>query len=216
MRSGYDEARTKQQRKARALALQRERRHGVKRIDYRPSAKVFAIIKASLKPYVGGDSSSVIDRLILKAAGVAPELVTTTRRCAHAIDLATPSDVSDSGRPVRTRARKFGESTKKPGIVAAIHAGASDFDGLPTWAPAYLSRCAAREVTKRVVCGGRRRSDGRPCEALSVPGKRRCKWHGGCSTGPRTSEGKAKVTANLRKRPDASNVGVKRRRSRPP
>jgi hypothetical protein len=51
----------------------------------------------------------------------------------------------------------------------------------------------------RVPCGGRRRSDGKPCEALSVPGKRRCKWHGGCSTGPRTAEGKATVTANLHK-----------------
>lgn len=49
----------------------------------------------------------------------------------------------------------------------------------------------------RVPCGARRRRDGQPCEALSVPGKRRCKWHGGCSTGPRTAEGKAKVAANL-------------------
>jgi hypothetical protein len=52
----------------------------------------------------------------------------------------------------------------------------------------------------RVVCGGRRRRDGKPCEALSVPGKRRCRWHGGASTGPRTAEGKATVTANLHKR----------------
>jgi hypothetical protein len=52
----------------------------------------------------------------------------------------------------------------------------------------------------RVVCGASRRRDGQPCEALSVPGKRRCKWHGGFSTGPRTVEGKARVTANLRKR----------------
>jgi len=51
----------------------------------------------------------------------------------------------------------------------------------------------------RTVCGARRRSDGQPCEALSVPGKARCKWHGGCSTGPRTAEGKAVVAANLRK-----------------
>ena len=49
----------------------------------------------------------------------------------------------------------------------------------------------------RVVCGARRRRDGQPCEALSVPDKRRCKWHGGCSTGPRTAEGKAKCAVNL-------------------
>jgi len=51
----------------------------------------------------------------------------------------------------------------------------------------------------RMVCGARRRSDGQPCQALSVAGKLRCKWHGGCSTGPRTAEGKAVVAANLRK-----------------
>ncbi|WP_425493689.1 HGGxSTG domain-containing protein [Noviluteimonas lactosilytica] len=49
----------------------------------------------------------------------------------------------------------------------------------------------------KVPCGGRRRCDGLPCEAPSIPGKRRCKWHGGCSTGPRTSKGKAKVAFNL-------------------
>jgi hypothetical protein len=51
---------------------------------------------------------------------------------------------------------------------------------------------------QRVPCGGRRRRDGKPCEALSVPGKRRCRWHGGCSTGPKTSEGKARALTNLR------------------
>lgn len=52
----------------------------------------------------------------------------------------------------------------------------------------------------RVVCGATRHRDGQPCEALSVPGRRRCRFHGGASTGPRTAEGKARVTANLRKR----------------
>ena len=56
----------------------------------------------------------------------------------------------------------------------------------------------------RVICGARRRCDGQPCQALSVSGKKRCKWHEGCSTGPRTVEGKARVAANLRKRRGAS------------
>ena len=68
------------------------------------------------------------------------------------------------------------------GRIARVRAGANYFEGL------------------RVVCGARRRRDGKPCEALSVPGKRRCKWHGGCSTGPRTAGGKAKAAANLLKR----------------
>lgn len=56
---------------------------------------------------------------------------------------------------------------------------------------------AGANKSGRIPCGGRRRRDGQPCEALSVPGKRRCKWHGGCSTGPRTSDGKARALANL-------------------
>ena len=50
----------------------------------------------------------------------------------------------------------------------------------------------------RVICGARRRRDGQPCQGLSVPGKRRCKWHGGASTGPRTDEGRARSISNLR------------------
>ena len=50
----------------------------------------------------------------------------------------------------------------------------------------------------RVICGAKRRRDGQPCQALSVPGKLRCKWHGGASTGPKTDEGWARSMANLR------------------
>ncbi len=50
----------------------------------------------------------------------------------------------------------------------------------------------------RVICGARRRRDGEPCQGLSVPGKRRCRWHGGASTGPRSDEGRARSMANLR------------------
>lgn len=50
----------------------------------------------------------------------------------------------------------------------------------------------------RVTCGAKRRRDGQPCQGLSVPGKLRCKWHGGASTGPRTDAGRARSLANLR------------------
>jgi len=50
---------------------------------------------------------------------------------------------------------------------------------------------------RRVVCGAKRHRDGKPCQALSEPGKRRCRFHGGRSTGPKTPEGKAKCAANL-------------------
>lgn len=51
--------------------------------------------------------------------------------------------------------------------------------------------------TTRVVCGAKTQA-GHPCRGKSEPGRRRCKWHGGCSTGPRTTEGRARAIANLR------------------
>jgi hypothetical protein len=49
-----------------------------------------------------------------------------------------------------------------------------------------------------VICGARRHRDGQPCQARSASGKRRCRFHGGRSTGPRTVDGKARALANLR------------------
>lgn len=45
------------------------------------------------------------------------------------------------------------------------------------------------------LCNARTRM-GRPCRAFKLA-HGRCKWHGGLSTGPKTPEGKAKVTLNL-------------------
>lgn len=56
----------------------------------------------------------------------------------------------------------------------------------------------ATKTLERRSCGARRRRDGKPCNALNVPGSDRCKWHGGKSTGPKTAEGKARSLANLR------------------
>jgi hypothetical protein len=50
-----------------------------------------------------------------------------------------------------------------------------------------------------VPCGAKRHRDGQPCQALSEPGKERCRFHGGRSTGPRTPEGKERALANLRR-----------------
>lgn len=52
-----------------------------------------------------------------------------------------------------------------------------------------------------IRCGARRHRDGQPCQARSEPGKRRCRFHGGKSTGPRTEEGRARALANLRRAP---------------
>ena len=48
-------------------------------------------------------------------------------------------------------------------------------------------------------CGAKRHRDGLPCQARPEPGKRRCRFHGGRSTGPKTTEGKARSIANLRR-----------------
>jgi hypothetical protein len=49
------------------------------------------------------------------------------------------------------------------------------------------------------TCGAKNRH-GEPCRVATVPGKRRCRFHGGLSTGPKTVEGKARVAAAQRRR----------------
>jgi hypothetical protein len=48
-------------------------------------------------------------------------------------------------------------------------------------------------------CGAKTRK-GRPCRAKPLPGKRRCKFHGGMSTGPRTPEGRERIAEAQRRR----------------
>nr|WP_281281946.1 HGGxSTG domain-containing protein [Rubellimicrobium roseum] len=43
-----------------------------------------------------------------------------------------------------------------------------------------------------MYCGALTRKK-QPCRMLSEPGRRRCKFHGGRSTGPRTPEGRARI-----------------------
>ena len=86
--------------------------------------------------------------------------------------------------------RKPHESGKRPELTDQS-AHANDFGDL------LRTKLAALKVHRRVICGAKTRS-GKPCRAKSLPSKNRCKWHGGCSTGPKTVEGKAKALANLR------------------
>ena len=48
-------------------------------------------------------------------------------------------------------------------------------------------------------CGAKTRK-GTPCRALCLPGRTRCRHHGGTSTGPRTAEGKARIAESNRRR----------------
>jgi hypothetical protein len=53
---------------------------------------------------------------------------------------------------------------------------------------------------KRLPACGAKNRRGEPCRVTSVPGKRRCRFHGGLSTGPKTVEGKARIAAAQRRR----------------
>lgn len=48
-------------------------------------------------------------------------------------------------------------------------------------------------------CGARTRK-GTPCRSQSLPGKTRCKFHGGASTGPKTEEGRSRIAEAQRRR----------------
>lgn len=60
-------------RKARKLEQQRQRRQHHRRIDYTPSEAAREAILARTSRQVGGDQSSVIDRLVLHAIELLPE-----------------------------------------------------------------------------------------------------------------------------------------------
>jgi hypothetical protein len=65
---------------------------------------------------------------------------------------------------------------------------------LPSW-PEFPREC------RGMVCGGRGRRSGRPCQSQEIYPNGRCKWHGGASTGPKTVEGRARSQSNLRRGP---------------
>lgn len=51
----------------------------------------------------------------------------------------------------------------------------------------------------RAICGAMTRK-GTPCRAKSEPGKRRCRFHGGLSTGPKTEAGREAIRESNRRR----------------
>jgi hypothetical protein len=52
---------------------------------------------------------------------------------------------------------------------------------------------------QRPVCGAQNRQ-GKPCSVKVEPGKRRCRFHGGLSTGPKTAAGRARIAEAQRRR----------------
>ena len=52
---------------------------------------------------------------------------------------------------------------------------------------------------QRPQCGARNRQ-GKPCSVRVEPGKKRCRFHGGMSTGPKTKAGRERIAEAQRKR----------------
>lgn len=63
----------------------------------------------------------------------------------------------------------------------------------------HTTRARGGVLQRTGNCGAHTRK-GTPCRAKPLPGKSRCKFHGGASTGPRTPEGKARIAEAQRRR----------------
>lgn len=81
-------------------------------------------------------------------------------------------------------------------VVAGMIAGEAAFAAMVS---PILASVEAAKADRRVRCGAKTRT-GKPCQMKSEPGKRRCKFHGGKSTGARTPEGKARIAEAQRRR----------------
>lgn len=63
----------------------------------------------------------------------------------------------------------------------------------------FYAREAERASKRRQPCLARTRK-GHSCRLKSEPGRKRCKFHGGMSTGPRTTEGRVRIAEAQRRR----------------
>lgn len=157
--------------------MQRERRARLVRIDYHPDDDALAMIDAKRPPFgIDSTNSAVLNAIVSEWAAL-------TGIKYRQIEKPKTSELAP----------------KSPGIYRRITHANESGQGGESFKPVTRARANDLGPYQRVPCGGKRRRDGQPCQSLSVPGKRRCKWHGGCSTGPKTTEGKARALANLRR-----------------
>lgn len=189
--------------------LQRERRARRVRIDYMPNESALAAIEAKRGTVMAGTvwstNSAILNAIVAEWAaltelgsGEASEPMSAGGHPEFGDQDARARETSEAERSARVQ-----ESGTLPGITAPIAgacAGAYESDdGLARQLADVAVRQAVREASHRVTCGARRHRDGLPCQAKSEPGKQRCRFHGGRSTGPRTEKGKARALGNLRK-----------------
>jgi hypothetical protein len=67
------------------------------------------------------------------------------------------------------------------------------------WAVGLRGNRSPLPRKERPICGARNRQ-GKPCAVRVEPGKRRCRFHGGLSTGPKTAAGRARIAEAQRRR----------------
>jgi len=169
---------------------QRKRRARLVRIDYMPDAEALAVIDAKRPPFgIDSTNSAVLNAILREWAdlsGIKKRKVERPKTSGVAARIPPA--------PVRANDFRLAGATFEP----LTRAPAPETPGI--YQPVLRARITpAANPLARVTCGAARRRDGEPCQALSVPGKRRCKWHGGCSTVPKTSEGEARALANLKR-----------------
>lgn len=180
-----------------ANASQRARRATNPRIDYYPSPDALAAIESRRTCYGRtNNNSGIIDTIIAEWSALGG---------IQQSQVEQPETPANRPEFLHQNAR----ARMSPGNSAKCVSGcAGTTSARPDYPPASRVRACAEDSGShhagdgakqaRVICGAKRRRDGQPCQALSVPGKRRCKWHGGASTGPRSDEGRARSLANLR------------------
>jgi hypothetical protein len=158
-------------------AMQRARRRDCRRIDYHAAPEALVAIEARRARERPGSAratnSAILDAIVCEWAALTG--INNQPKSAP----MTPGEGDGVFRPLRAGAYEFG--------------GELQVRATPLAAEINAEQCAAR-----VQCGAKRHRDGEPCRALSEPGKLRCKWHGGRSTGPKTPEGKGRALANLK------------------
>lgn len=189
-----------------ASRLQRMRRAQLHRVDYTPSPHAWAVIetrRARERPGSVAATNSAVINAIVSEWGASqghtqlcpPEFSRASQARAGAYEYETPATNCCQVRAY--------ESDEPPGDTTAPRPRA--YDSGPGSRNAERPAQARTTSTlkpfrpqERLICGARRHRDGQPCQAKSEHGKRRCRFHGGRSTGPRTEKGKARALANLR------------------
>lgn len=175
--------------KGHLAALQRARRKSMHRIDYMPGQEALEVFKARQARERQGSTeatnSAVLDAILIEWAKL-------TGIKYRQVERSKTSAPEPEFRATNPRARMTSEPL--PELFPPLRACARAYDS----ERAGNHKITARLEKRAYKCGAARHRDGLPCQARPEPGKRRCRFHGGRSTGPKTEAGKTRALANLR------------------